>query len=178
MISVWTAASFGYYLIGYQLKYIRGDFFINGLVSSSSEIAAYITSGTLLRVVGIKNTLQFSYLIGFLGMFFLLVTTTDNQIWLSFFILGGKFGISQAFLVAFVAMSVLFPASISSTSFGICNVFSRIATVLAPFVAELKPESKSQIIFLIVVGISFIMGFFLTVIKEEKPTKELKQIDT
>ena len=38
MILVWLSASFCYYLISYQLKYLRGDIFVNGLTSSVSEL--------------------------------------------------------------------------------------------------------------------------------------------
>ena len=48
MVILWFAASFCYYLISYQLKYIKGDMYTNGLVSGSSELIAYAISGILL----------------------------------------------------------------------------------------------------------------------------------
>lgn len=33
MVMLWTSASFGYYLIASQLKYIKGDFFVNNVTS-------------------------------------------------------------------------------------------------------------------------------------------------
>lgn len=33
MVMLWTTASFGYYLIASQLKYIKGDFFVNNITS-------------------------------------------------------------------------------------------------------------------------------------------------
>ena len=42
MILVWLSASFCYYLISYQLKYLKGDIFTNGIVSSVSEILAVL----------------------------------------------------------------------------------------------------------------------------------------
>ena len=53
MVINWSVGSVCYYLIAYQLKYIKGDMFINGLVSSTSEIAAYILSGQLLACVSV-----------------------------------------------------------------------------------------------------------------------------
>jgi hypothetical protein len=35
----------------------------------------------------------------------------------------------------------LFPTDVLSTVFGICNLFSRVITILAPLFAELKPEA-------------------------------------
>jgi len=57
MAVVWLSASFGYYLIGYQLKYIKGDLFINAVITSLSEIAAYLVSGFLFEKFGIKIVL-------------------------------------------------------------------------------------------------------------------------
>lgn len=74
MIMVWVSASFCYYLISYQLKYLRGDLFVNGITSSVSEIAAFLLSGIFLSYLGLKSTLIISYVIAFSGMFCLLVS--------------------------------------------------------------------------------------------------------
>ena len=74
MTLVWLSASFGYYLISYQLKYLKGDMFSNGIVSSISEIMAVMMSGIFLTFLGYKRTLAISYIIAFTGMLFLLVT--------------------------------------------------------------------------------------------------------
>lgn len=68
MMVVWVSGSFNYYLISYQLKYIEGNMYINGIVSSLSEFAAFITSGILVLKVGIKPTLALSYAIAITGM--------------------------------------------------------------------------------------------------------------
>lgn len=68
MICVWVSSSFCYYLISYQLKYIKGNIYINGIISSLSEIAAYLSSGFLTTKFGMKNTLIGAYTIGIVGM--------------------------------------------------------------------------------------------------------------
>ena len=140
MCFVWITASFGHYLISYQLKYIRGNIFINGIVSSVSECAGYLLAGILFKKVGLKATLTLSYSITLTGILCLLLTSTTNQFWLSIFILGAKFGISISFNIAFIGTYHLFPPSIIGTAFGICGVFGRVSTIFAPYVAELKPE--------------------------------------
>jgi hypothetical protein len=74
MVVIWISASFGYYLISYQIKYFKGDLYVNGIVSSSSEIVAYLLSGYLLKIFGIKPVLVFSYTLAFLGMMGILIT--------------------------------------------------------------------------------------------------------
>ena len=68
MMIVWVSGSFNYFLISYQLKYIEGNMYINGIVSSLSEVTAFISAGVLTQKVGIKTTLVISYLIAISGM--------------------------------------------------------------------------------------------------------------
>ena len=49
MVIVFISSSFGYYLIGYELKYIKGNLYINSIVSSISEFFAYMFSGVIFR---------------------------------------------------------------------------------------------------------------------------------
>jgi len=49
MVTVWVSASFTYYLITSELKYLKGDIFINTLVSGGSEVVAYLTSGMMAK---------------------------------------------------------------------------------------------------------------------------------
>ena len=142
MTLVLVSSSFGYYLIGYDLKYIRGNLYINGIVSSTSECFAYLFAGKVYERIGLKYTLIISYTIGIAGMLSLILTTTDNQYWLSLFVLGSKFGVSASFNIAFIGIYYLFPTDIVATAFGISNTVSRVATIFAPYAAELKPEYK------------------------------------
>ena len=34
---------------------------------------------------------------------------------------------------------MLFPVNVVATTYGVCNLFSRVATMFAPYVAELEP---------------------------------------
>ena len=68
--------------------------FINGLVSSSSELMAYILSGALVAKIGLIKTLIMSYFLGLVGMVALIFYKGDSQFLIGLFILGSKFGIS------------------------------------------------------------------------------------
>ena len=68
--------------------------FINGLVSSSSELMAYILSGALVAKIGLIKTLIMSYFLGLIGMLALIFYKGDSQFLIGLFILGSKFGIS------------------------------------------------------------------------------------
>ena len=156
---VWLSASFGYYLIGYQLKYIKGDLYVNAVITSSSEIAAYLVSGFLFEKFGIKIVLSASFLISMMGMGALIAyrpedrpDADNNQLLISLFILGSIGGVSCAFNICYLGTHTLFPVSIVATAFGVCNCAARVFTIAAPYVAELPPVTTSQYTFL---GVAF-----------------------
>jgi len=78
MVSCFVGNSFCFYLLGIQMKYIRGKFYTNNLVGALSEIAAFTCSGILIKYVGIKPTLVIAYIIALAGMLALLLTDTMN----------------------------------------------------------------------------------------------------
>lgn len=47
LIFIWVASSFNFYLINFQMKYIKGDFFINNITSSLTEVPAYVLGGII-----------------------------------------------------------------------------------------------------------------------------------
>ena len=125
------------------MKYIRGDFYMNNYAGAFSEILAFTTSGILIKFFGLKKSLVISYMIACAGMLALLMTETMNQFYLSMFIMCCKFGISCAKSTAHLANYQIFPVGIVATVFGICNIVSRISTIFASFIGELKPDSIS-----------------------------------
>ena len=168
MVAVWLASSFCYYLIGYQLKYVEGDIFINNITSSFSEIIAYALSGILLIQIGLKKVLILSFLLSLAGMMCLIYVKDPNQVLIATFVLGSKFGVSATFNLAYLANSMLFPTVIVSTSFGVCNVFSRIATIFAPYVAELDPPTISYWVFCSIVLVALIASITIKIERKIK----------
>lgn len=123
-----------------------------------SELTGFALSGKMFDRIGMKRTLILSYSLSLCGMFCLLLIPTEDPKVIAGFVLLGKFGISAAFNIAFVGNYYLFPIGIVATSFGICNIFSRIATIMSPFVAEL-PITVSKIIFIVISGLAFLTSF-------------------
>jgi hypothetical protein len=68
MLIIWGSCSFCYYLISFQLKYIKGNIFTNTIISGSIEIVAYITSAFFLKKFGLKTTFVASFAMAFFGM--------------------------------------------------------------------------------------------------------------
>ena len=144
------------------------------MVSSSSEILSYLVSGVLFEKAGLKITFATAYIISLAGMLGLIFYLGDENIVFSICVLGSKFGVSLVFNVAFLANYNLFPVIILTTTFGICNVFSRFLTVVAPYIAELKPEEISQIIFCVVIAASLTASMFIIDPRRKANQKDLR----
>lgn len=131
LMFLWVVSTFDYNMISYQLKYIEGDIYTNTIVSSVSEVAAYMISGALYEKIGMKVSFIGSYLIAILGATCYIFYSQENQKLVPLMILGSKFGISGAFNTAYLANSI-FPTVYSSTTFGLCNFLGRLVSILAP----------------------------------------------
>lgn len=159
--SIWLSVSFCYYLIAYQLKYIKGDLYINAIASSASEVVADALAGIFLQYLGIRLVLQCSYMVSLLGMVALIFYQGHSNALFALFVIGSKFGIASAFNVAYCANNLVFPVSIVVTTYGICNFIARVATMSAPYVAEMYPEWIPKMIFCIVVFVAFVAATVL-----------------
>ena len=78
MIIIWVASSFGFYLLLFQMKYIKGHIHQNNLSSGISEVLGSIFAGILMANFSIKRSLIVSFLFSLFGMLGLLFYSTTN----------------------------------------------------------------------------------------------------
>jgi Na+/melibiose symporter-like transporter len=78
MVCIFVSNSSSYYMMGYMLKYFRGDIFVNNLVNGVTEFLTHLFAAKLVQYFGVKRTLMVTYLISIGGMAgFLLTNTMD-----------------------------------------------------------------------------------------------------
>ena len=118
------------------MKYIPGNIFINITVQCISGIAAYITSGFLLKLLGIKMTFLCAFGIATLGGTLMICFFSIDSA-MAVFVLLSSFGTAFAFNTCYLATPMVFPVAITSTAFGVCNLIARGSTIFSPIVAEL-----------------------------------------
>ena len=70
--------------------------------------------------------------------------------WIPIMLLITRFGVAQAFCLAYLAVILLFPTILNATALGICNLAARIATIMAPVVAEVRLPINLLILFIII----------------------------
>ena len=100
-------------------------------------------------------------------MLVLTLAKPETQLLISAYIFMGKLGIACGRNAVYIASNKFFPVSICATSIGICNVFARASTILAPYVAELKPAELPQWCFIGFCCAAIIAAFFLTTPKTD-----------
>ena len=76
------------------------------------------------------------------------------------------------FNIGYVGNTHLFPISVVATSYGLCNLFARGSSILAPLVAELKPEAISKWCFS---GLMIIGLVITSIIRDPKRKQKVKQ---
>jgi hypothetical protein len=107
-----------------------------------------------------KLSLVISYSIALIGgLSYLFYGNKDGSL-VPVMILGAKFGISSTFNLAYLANVYLYPPTLSSTAFGICNIFARVATIVAPLLTEIK-DPVPMAVFTALTGVALISSLFI-----------------
>ena len=147
MSFVWLTASFCYYLI-LTLINTFDDVYVTALVSSFSEIAAYILSGLFFERIGVKLSLVLSFALSGLGGILILAWGLDHQSSTLFFIffLFTKFGVTCAFNINFAANSYLFPTLFAATAIGVCNFAARFTSSFSFVVSRLEEPTPMYLL--------------------------------
>lgn len=161
----WTSSSFNYYIMTFYLKYIPGNIYVNTSLSCFAEIIAYICSGFIMNLFGVKLSFMISFAVAAVGGILLVIFFNAEGALIATFVLFAKFGISFAFNISYLATPKMFPTILSSTAFGICNLFARFSTILSPLIAEL-PDPVPMSIFSVMCIASSVLPIFLRSVKK------------
>ena len=117
---------------------------MNSIVSSVSELTAYIVSGALYDKIGPKISFVVSFIIGIIGSIFYITLSASYKSWIPIMVLGSKFGISASFNLVYLA-NRLFPPVYSSTTFGLCN-FVEIRFNTSTYLCRIPSSSSNDYI--------------------------------
>ena len=137
-------------MVGFLLKYFPGSIYVNGSISSLSEILATFFAGFIYAKFGVKKSYIFSFGMASLGGFGILwykistdfyaggdEPTTESFVFPAL-VLFSKGGISSAFTVNYLCNLDLFPVLFAATALGFCTFLARLFTIFSPEVAEIQ----------------------------------------
>jgi hypothetical protein len=148
MSVIWSACSFNFFLVFFLTKYLPGNIFVNGMVSTGSGIAAYAFAGVIYKMAGLKRSIILTMSIAALGgvsiLAYQITTKRDmkhhSDLTFPVLFLLANFGVCSTFSTVFLSAAdeTLFPRLFAGSAFGICNFLARTATLFAPLVAEME----------------------------------------
>jgi len=160
--AIWMTTSFNYYLIQFQLKYFPGDVYVNGMIFSVCSIVALVASGYLYMKLGPKICFSACLLMmaitGYIILFF--GYSAKSPLVFPALVLSASFGAASCFNLVYIAHTSIFPALFAATAMGICNFFARLATMMAPLVAEMEGKT-AMVIFTILSSVTFLLSLGL-----------------
>lgn len=131
------ASTFSYYLVLFYMKYLPGSIYENTIFCSSADTAGYLLTGILFQYMGGRISLMFSFSLTAISSL-CIINLSDSPSLIPIFLFCSRLGIAAACNVLTIVNILVFPPDFRSTSFGICNIFARMAAILAPMAAEVK----------------------------------------
>ena len=157
-VSWFTMVSFNFYMVGFYMKYIGGNIFLNVMLSTCSENLGNFAALIIQKKLGTRK----SFMVSFFGsMLFALPLIFFTQEWIiALCVFSSKFWTESAFMLAYYVNSEMFPPLFVPFSFSIWALFAKTITIMAPQVAEL-PKPIPIIVFWILGGISTFSTMFL-----------------
>jgi len=167
MVLIWATVAFAYFLIAFELKYLKGNLYMNALVACVAEIIGKLSASPVLVKMGIKPLYFLAFGLASLGALFLTIfPNPEIAAWTSAFILVTRFGASMAMVGAYLGIILLFPTQVVSTAMGICNFFGRLIAMLAPIITEVPPPWP-MLSLLMLLLLSLFATLFLRTLKSE-----------
>jgi|LauGreDrversion4_2_1035121.scaffolds.fasta_scaffold853711_1 hypothetical protein len=76
MSLIWMSSSFNSYLVLFQLQFFPGNIYVNTTASACSDILAFATGGYIFTKIGLKLTLNLSFVIAIIGGLAIVIITT------------------------------------------------------------------------------------------------------
>ena len=145
----WATCSFGFYMLAFALKYLNGNIFLNAYSSGAGEILGKISTILILKCTDLRRVFFIAFGCATAGTS-LLVIFNRSDIWTPFILMLARFGFSQAFPASYLSVMFFYPAILTGTAMGVCMTVSKVATVMAPMVAEV--HSPLNLIILMIIG--------------------------
>ena len=120
-----------------------GNLYVNVLMSTTAEICAKAVAYTQVSKLGLRKSYYAGLAVALIGCIMILSSggKIESRLVLGLCLFVAKFGIAFTFMINYLSIVKLFPTLFCGTAAGACNFGGRLATIFAPFVAELSPPT-------------------------------------
>lgn len=171
MYYLWFTNNLVYYGLTFNAgKLIPGDIHTNMIISAALEFLAYSVAIVCFLYLGRRwSTSSFMICGGVSLLLTTVVSSTTAKIVLAQL---GKFAITASFAMVYQYAAEMFPTVVRNVGVGSCSFFSRIGSILAPFVGR-ELGSLSPIAPVFIFGLTSLLGGVLALILPETNNKTL-----
>ncbi len=161
LIICWIATCFSYFIFVFFIKYLPADIYVVSIVSGLSTFG-YLLQTPIAKRYNLIVTQQVSYaIVATLLTLLIAFGTALNTLLYALFILILKLFVCLGFGTIYVVHLDLFDSSFLGTSYGVCNVASRLAVIGAPLIAELDNKTTPLVVLLAMNLTALAVTFFL-----------------
>ena len=174
MYYLWFTNNLVYY--GFTLnagKLFPGNLHVNVLISAALEFLAYTVS--IFSFLYLGRRWSISSFMGVGGVSLLITTVLTNEASKSALAQLGKFMITASFAMVYQYSTEVFPTVVRNAGLGSCSFFSRIGSIIAPFIGREMAQLDPIAPFLIF-GVTSLLAGLLTLLLPE--TKDRISPDT
>ena len=178
----WAVNSLVYYALLFNTSNLVGSIYLNFLllncVDMAANLLAYVVLERLGRKVSYCGFMMLATAPCLLSVLpcLLLPPGDARSVWINGLALLGRGGVSTAFNVVYLYSAELFPTTVRNSVMGAFSMAARIGSIMAPYTADLGVllgGSMSEILPLLVCGLSGLAAFCLTLVLPETVGKDL-----
>lgn len=146
---MYSSCSFGYYMLMFYVKYLKGDIFANQTASGSAEVLANMLPVIMTKYMSVNKGFIFAFcLSGAACALTMYAQVYDKSDFIPVGILGIKVGAAINFQFLYFASVEFFETQFLGLQLTVCNVIARCLTTAAPIIAEMKDPIPLVVVFL------------------------------
>ncbi|KAB5565430.1 hypothetical protein PHYPO_G00241410 [Pangasianodon hypophthalmus] len=130
---VWFTITISYFGLCLSTPNMNGDPYLNCLFSALTEVAAYVLTWLLIKVVPRRALITGPLLSGGLVLLLIPAVPPDYGSLTVVLAMVGKLGVTAAFSVLYISTAEQFPTVVRGMGMGICSMCSKIGSTISPF---------------------------------------------
>ncbi|XP_068617439.1 organic cation transporter protein-like [Battus philenor] len=140
MAFLWLVCSYCFYGVAHYISHLTGDIYINVVASGSVALCSCFVSIPLIKFFKRKTLVIVSNLAS--SVCLILIAFVPEGTFSVVLGCSGVFFTFMVFIVVYLYCSEMFPTVVRNAAIGISSMMARVGSMIAPFVAGLRPHGK------------------------------------
>ncbi|XP_051943216.1 solute carrier family 22 member 5-like [Hippocampus zosterae] len=139
---IWIAISMVYYGLSLNTSNLKGNIYLNCLVSAATDAVAYIATFVLINRAPRHILLCVNLTFSGLTLLVVKLVPQDTHVAFQVLVLMGKLGVSVCHSFIFFFFTELYPTVVRNTGLGVLSTAGRIGTIFCPYILHIGIYSK------------------------------------